>query len=350
VKRKKSRNGDVEMKGTEETSIFVVGAGSWGTTLAIHCTWMGHRVTLWEKFEETARQIMMYRENRTYLPGIEIPADLRVTTDMAVLGEAFDVVLFAVPSQFIRATAREASRCFSRSVVITSATKGLERGTLSRVSEVLGEELDPDLTGDIVVLSGPSHAEEVSRKLPTTIVSASRDREKAEFIQRVMTSTHLRVYTNEDVVGVELGGALKNIIAIANGICAGLGYGDNTTGALITRGIAEISRLGVVMGADPMTFSGLSGIGDLITTCVSGHSRNRHVGVELAKGRRLDDIVREMVMVAEGIETTRAAVELSRRYDIEMPITDQVYQVLFENKNPKEAVDELMLREPKPEL
>jgi len=204
--------------------------------------------------------------------------------------------------------------------------------------------------GRIVALSGPSHAEEVSRKLPTTLVSASRNLEAAAFVQQALVSGYLRVYTNSDIVGVELGGALKNIIAIANGICAGLGYGDNTTGALITRGITEISRLGVAMGADPMTFSGLSGIGDLITTCVSEHSRNRHVGFELAKGRSLERIISDMVMVAEGIETTKAAVELSRKHNIEMPITEQVHRVLFEGKDPKSAVDELMLREPKPEL
>lgn len=329
--------------------ICVIGAGSWGTTLAVHCSWRGHAVTLWEKFEELASRLAKERENRTYLPGVEIPGDIQITNDLGVLGRGFDIVIFAVPSKYIRGVARESARHFTGEPVVVSATKGLEYGSLKSVSQVLEEELEISPTGRIVVLSGPSHAEEVSRRLPTTLVSASRDSGAAHTVQDALIATHLRIYTNEDVIGVELGGALKNTIAIASGICGGLGYGDNTTGALLTRGIAEISRLGVAMGADPITFSGLSGIGDLITTCISRHSRNRHVGVELAKGRTLEDILAGMVMVAEGIETTRAAVVLARRHGIEMPITEQVHSVLFEGKDPKLAVDELMLREPKRE-
>jgi glycerol-3-phosphate dehydrogenase (NAD(P)+) len=330
--------------------IIVVGAGSWGTTLALHCSWVGHSVMLWEKFEELAERIIAEGENRTFLPGVPIPDHLKITTDLSALRDHYDIVLFAVPSKYIRNVSREAGSFMSGHELVASATKGLERGSMLRISQVLGQELGEPLSGKIVALSGPSHAEEVSRKLPTTLVSASPNLEAAELIQKALVSNHLRIYTNTDIIGVELGGALKNIIAIANGICAGLGYGDNTTGALITRGIAEISRLGVSMGADPMTFSGLSGIGDLITTCVSQHSRNRFVGFELAKGRKLENIISDMVMVAEGIETTKAAIELSSKKGIEMPITEQVHGVLFEGKDPKSAVDELMLREPKPEL
>jgi glycerol-3-phosphate dehydrogenase (NAD(P)+) len=329
--------------------ICVIGAGSWGTTLAIHCSWKGHSVTLWEKFKELATRLVEERENRTYLPGVAVPEDVEITSDLAFVGRCCDIIIFAVPSKYIRAVAKEAARHLAGNPIIVSATKGLECESLLRVSQVLEEELHNPHAGNIVVLSGPSHAEEVSRKLPTTLVSASRNSGAARKVQAALIATHLRIYTNEDVIGVELGGALKNTIAIASGICAGLGYGDNTTGALITRGIAEIARLGVAMGADPITFSGLSGIGDLITTCISRHSRNRHVGVELAKGKNLNGILSEMVMVAEGVETTRAAVALARRHGIEMPISEQVHKVLFEGKDPKLAVDELMLREPKPE-
>jgi glycerol-3-phosphate dehydrogenase (NAD(P)+) len=330
-------------------AICVIGAGSWGTTLAIHCSWRGHAVTLWEKFEDLAARLVRERENKTYLPGIPIPDDIEITSDLSVLEKGFDIALFAVPSQYIRGVVKGAAGHLEGEPVIVSATKGLESGSLLRISQVLAEELGDSHGQRLVVLSGPSHAEEVSRRLPTTLVSASSNPAAARRVQEALIDTHLRIYTNEDVTGVELGGALKNTIAIASGICAGLGYGDNTSGALITRGIAEISRLGVAMGADPATFSGLSGIGDLITTCISRHSRNRYVGVELAKGRKIDAILAGMVMVAEGVETTRAAVELSRRYGIEIPISEQVHRVLFEGKDPKTAVDELMLREPKAE-
>jgi len=331
-------------------NILVLGAGSWGTTLALHCSWIGHRVTLWEKFEDLAKRLINEKENRIFLPGISLPSDIRITADLEELEEKYDIILFVVPSKHVREVSRIASSIMSGDEVVVSASKGLERGTLLRISQTLEEELGGLTARGVVALSGPSHAEEVSRKLPTTLVSASEDSVAAKYIQQALVSSHLRIYTNSDIIGVELGGALKNIIAIANGICAGLDYGDNTTGALITRGIREISRLGTAMGADPITFSGLSGIGDLITTCISKHSRNRHVGSELARGKKLDRIVTEMVMVAEGIETTRAAVELSKNFCIEMPITAQVNSVLFEKKDPKSAVDELMLREPKSEL
>jgi len=327
-------------------SIAVIGAGSWGTTLSLHLHRKGHRIVLWEKYPEKAERIDRDRENRAYLPGFPIPRDIRVTSEFGDLPPDLDLIVFAVPSQFIRAVAREASAYLGNHPVMVSVVKGIEFDSLKRMSEVLGEELKG---ASIVVLSGPSHAEEVVVNLPTSVVAASLEEKKALLVQGVFMDTRFRVYTNNDIIGVELGGALKNIIAIANGISTGLGYGDNTMGALMARGIAEISRLGVVMGADPSTFAGLSGVGDLITTCISKHSRNRSVGLELARGRRLEVILKEMVQVAEGVPTTRAARKLAGIHGVDMPITEQVYNVLFEEKDPRAAVDDLMLRDPKPE-
>jgi glycerol-3-phosphate dehydrogenase (NAD(P)+) len=326
--------------------IVVLGAGSWGTTLALHLHGKGHRVTLWEKFPEKADRIAKERENREFLPGYSVPEEIEVTSDLRALPAEPRIGVFAVPSQALRDVAREAAGRLSGQMVAVSVIKGIEHGSLRRMSEVLAEELPGT---PVVVLSGPSHAEEVVAGIPTTVVAASADAERARFIQEVFMGMRFRVYTNRDVVGVELGGAFKNIIAIANGICSGLSYGDNTTGALMTRGIAEISRLGVAMGAEPSTFAGLSGIGDLITTCISRHSRNRQVGLRLAKGLSLQRILEEMVMVAEGVETTRAARKLARIHGVDMPITGEVYRVLFEGKDPRAAVDDLMLRDPKPE-
>jgi len=326
--------------------IAVIGAGSWGTTIAIHLHRKGHEIALWEKFSEKSSRINKERENREYLPGFPIARDIMVTSDLEDLPSDMDLAVFAIPSQFLRSIAKDAGPYIPRGAIALSVVKGIEYGTFKRMSEVLGEELrDPSL----VVLSGPSHAEEVVRELPTSVVVASSEEEKALLVQRVFMDTNFRVYTNKDVVGVELGGALKNIIAIANGICSGLGYGDNTMGALMARGIAEISRLGVAMGADPATFAGLSGIGDLITTCISEHSRNRLVGLELARGKKLETILEEMVMVAEGVETTRSARTLAIKEEVDIPITEEVYKVLFEGKEPRSAVDDLMLRDPKHE-
>jgi glycerol-3-phosphate dehydrogenase (NAD(P)+) len=329
-----------------ELKVGIIGAGSWGTTLALHLHRKGCRIVLWEKFPEKSERIAKERENREFLPGYPIPNDLMVTSDAGDLPLDLGLVVFAVPSQAVRSVSREIGHRFRDGTTIVSVVKGIEFGTFKRMSEVLGEELEGL---PVVALSGPSHAEEVVIQLPTSVVAASRDEEKAIFVQNVFMDTRFRVYTNSDIVGVELGGALKNIIAIANGICSGLNYGDNTMGALMARGIAEISRLGVAMGAEPSTFAGLSGVGDLITTCISAHSRNRMVGLKLAMGKGLEEILKEMVMVAEGVETTRAAKKLAEVHGVDMPITNEVYEVLFEGKEPRTAVDDLMLRDPKPE-
>ena len=327
-------------------STAIIGAGSWGTTLALHLYRKGHQVLLWEKFPERREILEKERENREYLPGFPIPGDIGLTSELSDLPGDLDMAVLSVPSQYLRPVARESRGYIGDRTVVVSVAKGIEKKTFKRMSEVLSEELG---CCSVVVLSGPSHAEEVVIDLPTSVVAAASDEERALFVQKAFMGTRFRVYTNPDVIGVELGGALKNIIAIANGICSGLGYGDNTMGALMARGIAEISRLGVAMGADPGTFAGLSGVGDLITTCISKHSRNRRVGIELAHGRELDDILSEMVMVAEGVETTQVARELARIHGVDMPITEEVYRVLFEGKKPRAAVDELMLRDPKPE-
>jgi len=327
-------------------NIAVAGAGSWGTTIALHLFRQGHQITLWEKFPEKKERIEKDRENKEYLPGFPIPREIKVTSDFSDLSSDLDLIVFAIPSQYLRPVAREACSHVPGAAIAVSVVKGIEYETLKRMSEVLTEELN---RSSVVVLSGPSHAEEVVVELPTSVVVASPDEGKAVFVQKVFMSTRFRVYTNNDIIGVELGGAFKNIIAIANGICSGLGYGDNTMGALMARGIAEISRLGVAMGADPATFAGLSGVGDLITTCISKHSRNRLVGLELARGKGLEEILKEMIMVAEGVETTRAARKLAAIKGVDMPIAQEVYRVLFEGKDPRTAVDDLMLRDPKPE-
>ncbi len=329
--------------------VTVLGAGSWGTTLGLVLDANGHGVTLWEYDPEQVRAIARDAENRKFLPGIPIPDSVRVTGELEEALKAADAVVFAVPSHTVREVADASAPHIPSHIPVTNVAKGIENGTLLRMSEILSRQLGrPDARG-VVSLVGPSHAEEVSRRLPTTIVSAAVRESDAVFVRDLFMTEHLRVYTNTDLVGVELGGSLKNVIAIAAGICDGLGYGDNTKGALLTRGLAEITRLGVVMGGRPDTFAGLSGMGDLITTCISKHSRNRHVGDQIAAGRTLEEVLASMVMVAEGVRTTKSAAELARRHDVEMPITEQMNEVLFEQKSPREAIRDLMLREPKRE-
>jgi glycerol-3-phosphate dehydrogenase (NAD(P)+) len=258
-------------------------------------------------------------------------------------------VVFAVPSHFVRETARRARRSLPAGVPVVNVAKGIENETLMRMSEVLSEELQRPGAAGISSLVGPSHAEEVSKRLPTTVVSAARDDRTAIDTRNLFMTDYLRVYTNTDLVGVELGVSLKNVIAIAAGICDGLGYGDNTKGALLTRGLAEMTRLGTAMGGMRETFAGLSGMGDLITTCISKHSRNRYVGEAIASGRTLTEILETMVMVAEGVRTTKSVSKLSQRHSVEMPICEQMHMVLFEDKQPREAIADLMLRDPKPE-
>lgn len=328
--------------------VAVLGAGNWGTTAALLLHANGHSVHLWEFNEQLAREMIEHRENRTYLKGYEIPDRILVTSSLAQAAGGCGMVVFVVPSSVMRSTARalRATGVLTPGTILVSLSKGLEHDTLRTMTDIIADEIPGHPT---VALSGPCIASEVARKLPTTIVSASRDHDAACTVQDVFMAPTFRVYTSEDPLGVQFGGALKNIIAIAAGINDGLGFGTNAKSALITRGIVEMQRFGTAMGARPETFNGLSGIGDLITTCVSAWSRNRHVGEELAKGQRLDDILREMVMVAEGVPTASTVCEFARVRGIEMPITEKVYGVLYEGLSPENAVTDLMMRDRKPE-
>jgi len=288
-----------------------------------------------------------HRERIDILPGIRLAEDIMISTDLEPVVNSAELVFFVVPSFGVRNVAKKAAPYLSPGAVAVSAAKGFEEITYDRMTEVMQQEL-PDASG-YVAFSGPSHAEEVSRRIPTAIVAAAHDVQSARVVQNAAMCDFLRIYTNTDVIGVEVGAALKNVIAIACGVVDGLGYGDNTKGALFTRGLVEIRRLGNAFGANPETFGGLSGLGDLITTCISKHSRNRYVGEGLGRGERLEDILTRMKMVAEGIKTTKNAYELSKKYSVEMPITEHMYMVLFEGKDVEKAVINLMTRDPKHE-
>jgi glycerol-3-phosphate dehydrogenase (NAD(P)+) len=330
--------------------IAVLGAGSWGTTLAILLTENFHSVTLWSFLEKDAETILRTRENPAFLPGIHIPESIAITSNIDAAVSGSEMIVVAIPSQFIRSTLTKLGDLDFSNVYLVNVAKGVENGTLMTMSELLHDAL-PHLTPDrIATLSGPSHAEEVSRRIPTTVVVASMSLETARKVQSVFMVPYFRVYASEDLRGVELGGALKNVIAIAAGIVDGANLGDNTKAALMTRGIAEISRIGVALGARERTFGGLSGIGDLMVTCMSRHSRNRHIGVEIGKGRKLHEILAEMVMVAEGVATTQSAYDLATRVGVEVPIIEQVHKILFEGKDPLKACHDLMTRDPKGEL
>lgn len=331
-------------------NIAVLGAGSWGTALAALLHGNSHIVRMWEFFPELAGELLQRRENVKMLPGIHIPESIVITSDLTEALESAEVIVFVVPTTAVRSTAQAAAPLIEGTPLIVNTAKGIEEGTTQRISEILEEELPERFAGHTVTLSGPSHAEEVSRRVPTTVVAASPDIEAAEQAQKVFSTETFRVYTNTDQLGVELAGSLKNVVAVAAGVLDGLGYGDNTKGALMTRGLAEISRLGVELGADPLTFSGLSGMGDLITTCVSRHSRNRHLGEQIGRGKTLEETLSEMVMVAEGVNTIRSARELALKTGVDMPITQAMFEVLFEEKKPQQAVLELMTRQLKPEL
>lgn len=333
----------------ESRRIAVLGGGSWGTALAVLLESKGHAVTVWELYPERAEALRRNRENKQMLPGIRIPESIEISADMESAVHGRDTLVFVVPSHGLRASAQEAAPYLAGNETAVIATKGIEEDTLKRMSEIVEEEtgIPP---ARISVLVGPSHAEEVSRGLPTTVVSASSNRATAETVQETFITPAFRVYTNTDVIGVETGVSLKNVIAIAAGMCDGLGYGDNTKGALLTRGLAEMTRLGVAMGARQETFSGLAGLGDLVTTCISRHSRNRYVGEEIGKGRTLQEVLSGMVMVAEGVRTTRSTMGLAERFDVEMPIAQQVYEILYNDKPAREAIRDLMVRSPKPEI
>jgi len=324
--------------------ISVLGAGSWGTAIAILLSSKYDDVILWEFRPDVAKELAEIRENRLMLPGVHIPEKIKIISDFEKSAKNRDVLILAVPSHVMREVATRLSKVDFGNAILVNVAKGLENGTLMRMSEVIHDSI-PGLSGDrVATLSGPSHAEEVSRNIPTAVVAASKHLKTAQDVQRIFMTPTFRVYANSDLIGVELGGSLKNIIAIGAGISDGVGYGDNTKAALMTRALVEITRLGTAMGADPLTFAGLSGMGDLIVTCMSRHSRNRYLGEQIGMGKTLQQVLDEMVMVAEGVRTTKSAHDLAKKYHVELPITEQVYKVLFEGKSAKEAVSELMQR------
>lgn len=326
--------------------ISVIGAGSWGTALSVLLYNNGHEVTLWSVLEDEVKMLREKREHESKLPGVKLPEDMEITTDLEKCLKEPDVAVLAVPSPFTRSTAKKMAPLVRDGQKIVNVAKGVEEKTLMTLSEIIEEEIP---NADVCVLSGPSHAEEVGKGLPTTCVVTSRTKETAEYLQGIFMSPVFRVYTTPDILGVELGAALKNVIALAAGTADGLGYGDNTKAALITRGIAEIARLGTKMGAKPETFYGLSGIGDLIVTCASVHSRNRKAGYLMGKGYTMEEAMAEVKMVVEGVYSAKAAKGLADKYGVEMPIIEEVNKVLFEGKPASEAVMDLMLRDKKVE-
>ncbi len=327
--------------------ISLIGMGSWGTTLAILLAEKGYPVIGWEWIKERADDMQKTRENAFFLKGCMFPDNIEITNDLSYAATHSEIIVLAVPSHVVRYIVGQVKNEL-REKNIVNVAKGIENETTLRMSEVINDEAGIAFER-IATLSGPTHSEEVSKKLPATIVAASTSEEYAKSIQQIFMTDYFRVYTSTDIIGVELGGSLKNVIAIGAGISDGMGMGDNTKAALITRGLREITRLGVACGANPHTFSGISGIGDLIVTCDSLHSRNRYVGNQLAKGYSLKEILSSMEMVAEGINTTKSAFQLSHKMDVDMPITDKIHEVLFEELSPKEGVITLMTRSPKSE-
>jgi glycerol-3-phosphate dehydrogenase (NAD(P)+) len=334
---------------TDKKTIALMGAGSWGTALALLLAGKGHDVRLWEFRKEAAARLQKDRENKEFLPGVLFHESILVHWVASRCLVDAEAVVLAIPSQFVRSALAGFAESIPPRAIIVSAAKGIEEGTMKRPSQVVQDLLPFAFPDRYVALSGPSHAEEVSRGIPTTVVAASSSLETARIVQEIFFTPTFRVYASQDMAGVELGGALKNVIALATGICDGLGFGDNTKGALLTRGLAEISRLGIKLGGQPRTFAGLSGMGDLITTCMSRHSRNRYVGEQVGKGKTLDAVLAGMTMVAEGVRTTKSTRDLARREGVPMPITEAVYDILFEGKDPRTAVTELMTRDLKVE-
>jgi glycerol-3-phosphate dehydrogenase (NAD(P)+) len=329
--------------------ISVLGAGGWGTTLSILLHYNGHDVTLWEYDKHYAKQLIKHRINKTFLPGIEIPDEIEITNDLDETSLSKNLIVLAVPTQFLRSVIKEIDYPNIKDSIIVNVAKGIENKTYFTVSQIIKDVFPSVNEMQIGILSGPSHAEEVSKRIPTAVVSASKNLETAKFIQAAFMTSYFRVYSSTDILGVELGGSFKNVIAIGAGIIDGANFGDNTKAAIMTRGIAEISRLGVAMGARPDTFSGLSGMGDLIVTCMSRHSRNRHVGEEIGKGRKLKDILKDMLQIAEGVETSKAASQLAKKNNVDTPITFEVYKMLFEGKDPVKSTTDLMTRDMKEE-
>jgi len=330
-------------------NISVLGAGGWGTTLAILLNSNGHNVTLWEFNESYCEVLNAKRENVTFLPGVTIPSSLTITHDLRLACTDKNVIVIAVPTQFIRSVIKNIEFDLIKNSILVSVSKGIEVDTDLTVSQIIRNVYSKISPVQIGVLSGPSHAEEVSRYIPTTVVAASTDIATARLLQSTFMNSYFRVYSSLDLVGVELGGAFKNVIAVGAGIIDGLKYGDNTKAAIMTRGVAEISRLGIALGAFPETFAGLSGMGDLIVTCMSKHSRNRFVGEKIGSGMKLKDVLSGMSAVAEGVATSKSATQLAMKHNIETPITFEVYKILFEDKDAAKACNDLMTREMKPE-
>jgi len=333
---------------SDDLRTSVVGAGAWGTALALVLNDRGHNVRLWSFESEVTESIRKGRGN-PYLAGVTLPETLNATSDLAEALDGAELVLSVSPSQKVRSVMSGAARYLDPEAILVSASKGIEKGTLSRMDEVLSEVLGRDIQDRFCVLSGPSFADEVAKRAPTAVVVASREKEVANRVQAAFQTPWFRPYTNNDVVGVELAGAMKNVMALAAGMAAGLGHSHNTTAALITRGLAEMARLGVALGARPATFYGLAGMGDLVLTCTGSLSRNRTVGYRLGQGEDLDIILSDMRAVAEGVKTASGLRELAGRYDVEIPITEQVCAIIEEGKPPAEALHTLMMRDPKPE-
>lgn len=327
-------------------NVGVIGAGSWGTALSVLLHDNGHSVTVWSIDESEVKMLDEKREHLLKLPGVKLPGDMVFTGDLEKAIQGKDFLVLAVPSVYTRSTARSMKPYVADGQIIVDVAKGIEESTLKTLSQQIEEEIPQ---ADVAVLSGPSHAEEVGRKLPTTCVIGAKTRKTAEYLQSMFISKVFRVYTSPDILGIELGGSLKNVIALAAGIADGLGYGDNTKAALITRGIAEIARLGVKMGGKIESFIGLTGIGDLIVTCASVHSRNRKAGYLIGQGRSMQEAMDEVKMVVEGVYSAKAAAKLAEQYDVSMPIVEEVNAVLFDGKDPAWAVDDLMQRESKSE-
>ncbi|MDD6810564.1 MAG: NAD(P)H-dependent glycerol-3-phosphate dehydrogenase [Lachnospiraceae bacterium] len=325
-------------------NISIIGAGSWGIALASLLHKNGHEITVWSIMEEEIEMLQKEHEHKDKLPGVKLPENMIFTTDLETSVRGKDVLVLAVPSPFTRSTSQKMAAYVAEGQIIVNVAKGIEEATLKTLSAIIEEEIPQ---AEVAVLSGPSHAEEVGRGIPTTIVVGARKKKIAEYLQNIFMNEVFRVYISPDVLGIELGAALKNVVALAAGIADGLGYGDNTKAALITRGIAEIARLGTAMGGRMETFSGLTGIGDLIVTCASMHSRNRRAGILIGKGYTMDEAMAEVKMVVEGVYSAKAAMGLARKYNIQIPIIEQVNQVLFEGKAAGEAVKELMLRDKK---
>ena len=327
-------------------NIGIIGAGSWGTALALLLYNNGNRVTVWSIMPEEIKMLKEFHEQKDKLPGVILPDDMEFTTDLEASIVGKDVLVLAVPSPYTRSTSAKMAEFIKEGQKIVNVAKGIEENSLMTLSEIIEQEIP---RADVSVLSGPSHAEEVGRGLPTSIVVGSKKQDTAEYLQNLFMSPVFRVYTSSDVLGIELGAALKNVVALAAGIADGLGYGDNTKAALITRGIAEIARLGISMGGRIETFYGLTGIGDLIVTCASMHSRNRRAGILIGKGATMEEAMKEVKMVVEGVYSAKAGYALSQKYHVSMPIIEQVNKVLFEGKSASEAVGELMLRDKKVE-